>query len=80
LEDNSEDYQIHIKSGQLTDIKFNLSDGKGRTLPLVTDTQAEDGNINFNLVFKFEIMSEPHEAHIVTGGVAQYRQPPEMTK
>ena len=80
LEDNSEDYQIHIKSGQLTDIKFNLSDGKGRTLPLVTDTQAEDGNINFNLVFKFEILSEPHEAHIVTGGVAQYRQPPEMTK
>ena len=78
--DNSEDYQIHLKQGQVSDLKFSVSDGKGRELPLVADTQAQDGNINFNLCFKFEIMSEPHEGHIVTEGVAQYRHPPEMTK
>ena len=80
LEDNSEDFQIHIKQGTLTDLKFSVSDGKGRELPLVADTQAQDGNINFNLCFKYEIMAEPHEARIVTEGVAQYRHPPEMTK
>ena len=80
LEDNSEDFQIHIKQGQVNDLKFTVSDGKGRELPLVSDTQAQDGNINFNLCFKFEIMSEPHEARIVSEGVAQYRHPPEMTK
>jgi hypothetical protein len=80
LVDNSEDFQIHIKQGQISDLKFSLSDGKGRELPLVSDTQAQDGNINFNLCFKFEIMSEPHEAQIVREGVWQYRHPPEMTK
>ena len=80
LEDNSEDFQIHIKQGQVSDLKFSLSDGKGREFPLVRDTQAQDGNINFNLVFKFEILSEPHETRVVTEGVAQYRHPPEMTK
>lgn len=80
LEDNSEDFQIHIKQGQVSDLKFSLSDGKGREFPLVRDTQAQDGNINFNLVFKFEILSEPHETRVVTEGVVQYRHPPEMTK
>jgi len=80
LVDNNEDFQIHLKQGQLTDLKFDLSDGKGRELPLVTGEQAKDGNLNFNLCFKFEILAEPHEAHIVTEGVAQYRHPPEMTK
>ncbi len=80
LDDNSEDYQIHIKHGQVSDIKFSLSDGKGRALPLAGDDQAVDGNINFKLCFKFEIMSEPHEAHIITGGVDRYMHPPSMTK
>lgn len=80
LEDNSEDFQIHLKQGQVSDLKFSLSDGKGRELPLVADEQAKDGNINFNLVFKFEILSEPHEARIVTEGVSRYLHPPEMTK
>lgn len=80
LNDNADDFQIHIKQGQLSDLKFSVSDGKGRVLPLVTDTQAQDGNINFNLCFKFEIMSEPHEARVVGEGVRVYRHPPEMTK
>jgi len=78
--DNNEDFQIHIKHGQLTDLKFSVSDGKGRELPLVANTQAEDGNLNFNLCFKFEVMSEPHETSTVREGVSQYRHPPEMTK
>lgn len=80
LEDNSDDFQIHIKQGSVSTLKFSLSDGKGRSLPLVAPDQAVDGNINFNLCFRFEIMSEPHEAHIVSEGVKQYRHPPEMTK
>jgi len=81
LTDNSEDFQVYIKHGQLTDIKFAVSDGKGRELPLVADSQAEDGNLNFNLCFKFEIMSEPHEPTIVRPDAVndKLRHPPKMT-
>jgi hypothetical protein len=81
LTDNSEDFQIHIKHGQLTDLKFAVSDGKGRELPLVADSQAEDGNLNFKLCFRFEVMSEQHEPEIVKPGSVKepYRHPPKMT-
>ena len=81
LTDNSEDFQIYIKHGQLTDLKFAVSDGKGRELPLVADSQAEDGNLNFNLCFKFEIMSEQHEPTIVRPDAANepFRHPPKMS-
>ena len=79
LYDNSEDYQIHMKQHQLSTLKFSVSDGKGRELPLVGVDQAKDGNINFTLVFRFEIMREPHETYIVGEPTAVYRQPPQMT-
>jgi hypothetical protein len=80
LQDNSDDYQIHIKEKQVSTLKFALSDGKGRELPLVADDQASAGNLRFRIAFKFEVMSEQHEAYIVKGASQEYRHPPTLTK
>jgi len=78
--DANNDYELYLKQNSISTVQFDVSDGKGRELPLVALGQAEDGNMNFTLAFQFQLMSELHEARIVPQPTARYQQPPQMTR
>ena len=71
-QDNADSFQIHVKPSQLSTLKFSVSDGKGRELPLLSDHQAEDGNARFRIAFKFEVMKEDHLPRYPGQPVEQY--------
>ena len=80
MQDNSDDWQIHVKDKKITTLQFTLSDGKGRQLPVVASDQATSGNMSFKLSFKFEVMNDQHEAYVVKLPSGQYQHPPQMTR
>jgi hypothetical protein len=71
-QDNADSFQIHVKPSHLSTLKFSVSDGKGRELPLLSDHQAEDGNARFRIAFKFEVLKEDHLPRYPGQPVDQY--------
>ncbi|GAF89092.1 unnamed protein product, partial [marine sediment metagenome] len=49
---------IILSQSQLTQITLYITDGKGRLIPQLNDTQAVDGNLSFTASLRWELLDE----------------------
>lgn len=58
FEDPDELFTIILSQSQLTQITLYITDGKGRLIPQLNDTQAVDGNLSFTASLRWELLDE----------------------
>jgi hypothetical protein len=56
FEDPNSLFSMELTQTQLSQVSFTITDDKGRLIPQVADGQAKDGNLNFKMTLRWEVV------------------------